>query len=100
MDIEKEIKELKRIVSIHEPFFTHQYQYDQGLLMKRFEKIEAQVKKKRTIEKKNNVIAKLCTELDHLYFYAKKLIPKNITHDLGHKKELLKGIIEELILVI
>lgn len=50
--------------------------------------------------KKNNVIVKICYELDHLYYYAISLIPENITHDLGHKKELLKGIIEELILVI
>ena len=47
--------------------------------------------------RKTNVIAKICHELDHLYFYAKGLIPKDITHDLGHKKELLKEIIEELI---
>ena len=52
------------------------------------------------INRKHNVIAKICTELDHLYNYAKSLIPNNITHDLGYKKELLKGIIEELILVI
>ena len=30
--------------------------------------------------------------------YAKELIPKGITHDLGHKKELVKKLIEELIL--
>ncbi len=47
-----------------------------------------------------NVIAKICHELDHLYDYANSLIPKNITHDLGYKKELLKIIIEDLILIL
>jgi len=51
-------------------------------------------------QRRINVIAKICHELDHLYDYANNLIPKDITHDLGHKKELLKGIIEDLILVI
>jgi len=55
---------------------------------------------KEQLIKKNNVIAKICHELDHLYDYANSLIPKSIIHDLGYKKELLKGIIEELILVI
>lgn len=55
---------------------------------------------KEELARKNNVIAKICHELDHLYDYANSLIPKSITHDLGYKKELLKGIIEELILVI
>jgi hypothetical protein len=56
----------------------------------------------KIIEKnrKYNVIAKLCAELDHLYNYANSLIPKDITHDLGYKKELLKEYIEELIMVI
>lgn len=52
------------------------------------------------ITRKTNVIAKICTELDHLYNYANSLIPKTITHDLAYKKELLKGIIEELILIL
>lgn len=55
---------------------------------------------KEQLIRKNNVIAKLCHELEHLYNYANSLIPKDITHDLGYKKELLKGIIEDLILVI
>ena len=55
---------------------------------------------KEELARKNNVIAKICYELDHLYYYAISLIPKSITHDLGYKKELLKGIIEDLILVI
>lgn len=54
----------------------------------------------KEIERKQNVIAKICHELDHLYDYANSLIPKGITHKLGYKKELVKGIIEELILVI
>ncbi len=55
-------------------------------------------KRKTQDIRKYNIIGKICHELDHLYDYALKLIPKNMTHDLGYKKELLKGIIEELIL--
>ncbi|KKM00463.1 hypothetical protein LCGC14_1804220 [marine sediment metagenome] len=55
---------------------------------------------KEQLARKNNVISKICHELDHLYDYANSLIPKGITHNLGYKKELVKGIIEELILVI
>ena len=50
--------------------------------------------------RKYNVISKICYELDVLYKFAEELIPKDITHDLGYKKELVKGIIEELILAL
>ena len=61
---------------------------------------EMKMMKYNEVVKKNNVIDKICHELDHLYYFAISLLPENITHDLGHKKELLKGIIEDLILVI
>lgn len=54
----------------------------------------------KQLARKNNVIYKICYELDVLYNYANSLIPKSITHDLGYKKELVKGIIEELILIL
>jgi len=43
------------------------------------------------------VIQKICEEIDSLYDYANSLIPKDITHSLGYKKELVKGLVEELI---
>lgn len=44
--------------------------------------------------KKNIAIMNLCNIVDSLYFYALKLIPKDIEHSLGIKKELLKNQIE------
>ena len=56
------------------------------------------VKRKTQDIRKYNVIGKICHELDVLYKYANSLIPQHITHDLGYKKELVKKLIEELIL--
>ena len=47
---------------------------------------------------KQKAIHDLCYELDQLYFYAKELIPKNVEHNLGFRKEKLKGDIEIKIL--
>lgn len=44
--------------------------------------------------RKQRTIQELCYLLDELYFYAKNLIPKDVEHDLGYRKEKLKGIIE------
>jgi hypothetical protein len=44
-----------------------------------------------------DVIAHICREIDALYVHAMALIPPNKTHDLGYNKELVKGIVEELI---
>lgn len=43
------------------------------------------------------VIQKICEEIDYLYEYANSLIPKDNTHNLGYKKELVKELVEELI---
>jgi len=56
------------------------------------------VKRKTQDIRKYNMISKICYELDVLYKYAEELIPKDITHDLGYKKELEKKLIEDLIL--
>lgn len=42
-------------------------------------------------------ITDIMEELDKLYHYACDLIPKDITHSLGHKKERLKQTIEDVI---
>ena len=55
-------------------------------------------KRKTQDIRKYNVIGKICHELDHLYDYAISLISKSKTHNLWYKKELLRGIIKELIL--
>lgn len=39
----KRIKELERLVQIHETFMGKQYQYDKGLIMRRFDKLEKKV---------------------------------------------------------
>ena len=41
----KRIKELERLVQIHETFFQKQYEYDKSLIMERFEKLENESKK-------------------------------------------------------
>ena len=46
------------------------------------------------------VVQKICEEIDSLYDYANSLIPKDKTHNLGYKKELVKGLVEELITVL
>lgn len=43
------------------------------------------------------IVQKICEEIDSLYDYANSLIPKDIVHNLGYKKELVKGLVEELI---
>lgn len=43
------------------------------------------------------VIEIICREIDALYTYAKNLIPKEIQHRLGYKKEKVKQLVEELI---
>ena len=48
----KRIKELERIVQIHETFMKTQYQYDKSLIMKRFEKLEENRDLNKKIKKK------------------------------------------------
>jgi hypothetical protein len=43
---------------------------------------------------KQKAIHDLCYQLDQLYFYILELIPKNMEHNLGFRKEKLKGDIE------
>ncbi|HEC39913.1 hypothetical protein LCGC14_0224770 [marine sediment metagenome] len=42
-------------------------------------------------------LMKIMEELDKMYHYANRLIPKCKIHSLGHKKEILKELIENTI---
>ena len=48
--------------------------------------------------KKEIAIRNICNMIDSLYIYAKKIIPKDITHKLGYMKEIMKEQVEILIL--
>lgn len=44
-----------------------------------------------------DVVAIICREIDALYVQALALIPSDKEHTLGYNKELVKGIVEDLI---
>jgi len=56
------------------------------------------ISNQKNFEAKQKAIYHLCYQLDQLYFYALELIPKNVEHNLGFRKEKLKGDIEIKIL--
>lgn len=52
---------------------------------------------KQLTKEKTKILTEICEQIDNLYYYAKELISKEITHDLGFRKEKLKEFIEQKI---